>query len=75
MNCAFRIASFGLCAALAAGQKPARDLTYEENPPPNAAVSVPRGYALIVGIANYQNLPSKSHSNSRSAMRTRCIRS
>ena len=56
-----RIGSLLLCAALAAAQKPAsRDLKYEENPPPNASVSVPRGYALIVGIANYQNLPAKS---------------
>ncbi len=37
-----------------------RDLKYEENTPANAAVSVPRGYALIVGIANYKNLPAKS---------------
>src|SRR6185437_814184 len=29
-------------------------------PPAAAATSIPRGYALIVGIANYKNLPAQS---------------
>lgn len=65
MNCAFRIASFVLAVALTpawgfAQKANSRDLKYEENPPANASVAVPRGYALIVGIANYKNLPEKS---------------
>src|SRR5579863_8176693 len=61
MNCAYRIASFLALAAFAHGQAPKqRDLKYEENTPANASVSVPRGYALIVGISNYRNLPAKS---------------
>ena len=62
MNYAYRIASFALLAAVAAAQpKPnSRDLKYEENTPANASVSVPRGYALVVGISSYKNLPAKS---------------
>jgi tetratricopeptide (TPR) repeat protein len=52
----------GALAATAAAQKPAtqqqRDLRIEkdiETAPP--APSIPRSYALVVGIANYQNLP------------------
>lgn len=60
MNCAYRIASFVAIAALALGQGKTRDLKYEENVPANASVNVPRGYALIVGISNYKNLPAKS---------------
>ncbi|HEY4363236.1 MAG TPA: tetratricopeptide repeat protein [Bryobacteraceae bacterium] len=64
MNSASRIASFFLIAALAVAQtatpaKP-RDLKYEENTPVNANATVPRGYALIVGVAQYKNLPAKS---------------
>jgi tetratricopeptide (TPR) repeat protein len=69
MNCVWRIVSLFAVAAitLVAQQPPAqqnakpRDLKYEENntaPPPS--VAVPRGYALIVGVANYKNLPAKA---------------
>src|SRR5215813_3094686 len=45
----------------AATQGKARDLKYEENNfASTPSVTVPRGYALIVGIANYKNLPAKS---------------
>src|SRR5579871_1648049 len=37
-----------------------RDLKYEEDRPAAAPVTVPRGYALIVGVANYKNLPAKA---------------
>jgi tetratricopeptide (TPR) repeat protein len=68
MNCAFRITSFFAIAAFASFAEVAvaqsapkqRDLKYEENTPANASVAVPRGYALIVGISNYKNLPAKS---------------
>src|SRR6266436_2705239 len=67
MNSVWHIASLVcLATGLAAQQKgqapaKARDLKYEENntaPPPT--VAVPRGYALIVGVANYKNLPAKA---------------
>jgi tetratricopeptide (TPR) repeat protein len=73
MSFVWRIASLTLAAGLAAmgQQKPAtqgsaapgksRDLKYEENTTtPTPSVTVPRGYALIVGIANYKNLPAKA---------------
>ncbi len=66
MNYALRIGSFLLAAAMAVAQTPqtpqskSRDLKYEENTPVNANASVPRGYALIVGVAQYKNLPAKS---------------
>ena len=63
MNFALRISSLIGLAVLAvaqtAPQRP-RDLKYEENRPETPSVSIPRGYALIVGIANYKNLPAKS---------------
>ncbi len=58
---AARIATFLLATVLAAAQTKSRNLTYEENAPPNASVAVPRGYVLIVDIADYKNLPAKSH--------------
>ena len=64
MNSAWRIASLVCIAITAAAQPPPakpRDLKYEENnTAPAASVAVPRGYALIVGVANYKNLPAKS---------------
>jgi tetratricopeptide (TPR) repeat protein len=69
MNFVWRIASFVCAAGTLCAQPPPsqpspakpRDLKYQENntaPPPS--VAVPRGYALIVGVANYKNLPAKS---------------
>lgn len=44
-----------------AGQNKGRDLKYEDNTPAApSATAIPRGYALIVGIANYKNLPAQS---------------
>ena len=68
MNSAWRIVSFRvisfLALALLAGAQPKqRDLKYEENRPAAPSVNIPRGYALIVGVANYKNLPSKSPSS------------
>ncbi len=68
MNSVWRIASLVAVAACTLAQqqpkqdqKKGRDLKYEENnTAPAPSVAVPRGYALIVGIANYKNLPSKS---------------
>src|SRR6185437_5128835 len=66
MNSVWRIASLLALAACTLAQpkqdqKKSRDLKYEENnTAPAPSVAVPRGYALIVGIANYKNLPSKS---------------
>ena len=59
--------SFLVCACLAAasfGQQPQqRDLKVEKEPPPAApkpaGVTIPRSYALVVGIAKYQSLPDK----------------
>jgi len=45
------------------GNAPAqtRDLKYEEaNTTPAPSVAVPRGYALIIGVANYKKLPAKA---------------
>jgi tetratricopeptide (TPR) repeat protein/uncharacterized caspase-like protein len=53
------------CAALGAQQQPAqqrqRDLKLEkiETPEPPKAPSIPRSYAVIVGISHYKNLPAK----------------
>lgn len=60
-----KIAGLILAAALAAGsglaqKRGSRDVKYEETSPPNAQAVIPRGYALIVGIAHYKNLPAKS---------------
>ena len=67
MNSVWRIASLLSLAVCMLAQQPkqdqkkGRDLKYEENnTAPAPSVAVPRGYALIVGIANYKNLPSKS---------------
>jgi len=71
MNSVWRIASLLAIAACATAQqaqqqpkqdqKKSRDLKYEENnTAPAPSLAVPRGYALIVGIANYKNLPPKS---------------
>ena len=67
MNSVWRIASLLSLAACMLAQQPkqdqkkGRDLKYEENnTAPAPSVAVPRGYALVVGIANYTNLPSKS---------------
>src|SRR4029079_8530103 len=69
MNFAWRIASL-LSLALVVGaqtkqaqpqnQTKSRDLKYEENRPEAPSVNLPRGYALIIGVAAYQNLPAKS---------------
>jgi tetratricopeptide (TPR) repeat protein len=53
-----------ICAvALSAQQKKAapqkRDLYTEEARPPVARPSIPRSYALVVGISNYQNLKAE----------------
>jgi len=37
-----------------------RDLKYEEDRPAAPAVTVPRGYALIVGVSKYQKLPASA---------------
>lgn len=67
MNYVWRIASLLCAALLATAQAPPqtnanqRDLKYEENnTAATPAVAVPRGYALIVGIGNYKNLPARA---------------
>src|ERR1700752_3329521 len=63
MNYVWRISSLVGVAVFAAAQttpQRPRDLKYEENRPEAPSVSIPRGYALIVGISNYKNLPAKS---------------
>src|SRR5690348_18508233 len=70
MNSVWRIASLICLAACAVAQQKgaqappqgkSRDLKYEENnTAPAPTVAVPRGYALIVGIASYKNLASKA---------------
>ena len=57
MNFAWLIASIAL---LQPPQQKARDLKYEEDRPAQAPVTIPRGYALVVGIAKYKNLPAKA---------------
>ncbi|MEQ1885335.1 MAG: caspase family protein [Bryobacteraceae bacterium] len=60
-------AALGVVTAQQNGQRPpqqpssqqSRDLRYEENNvEPPKPVAVPRGYALIVGIGSYKNLPA-----------------
>ena len=64
--------ALGILAALAAAlaaqapppeQKQQRDLKYESGPPPTKpaqpGVTIPRSYALVLGIANYKNLAAK----------------
>jgi tetratricopeptide (TPR) repeat protein len=41
-------------------QQKSRDLKYEEDRPAQVPVTIPRGYALVVGIAKYKNLPAKA---------------
>lgn len=69
MSFVWRTSSLLIAGLVAAAQTPSpgttqvrqRDLKYEENAPPaTPSSSIPRGYALIVGIANYKNLPAKS---------------
>src|SRR5580700_619606 len=66
MNSFWRIASLAF-VALVAGAQPQpqekgnqRDLKYEESNTAARTVVVPRGYALIVGIGNYKNLPARA---------------
>ncbi len=66
MKSAWRIASFLVVGLAAFGQSKSpeqskgRDLKYEEDRPAVAATSIPRGYALIVGVASYKNLPASA---------------
>src|SRR6202521_4336776 len=68
MSYVWRIASLAAVALLAPAQpqsqdkgKQQRDLKYEENnTAATPAVTVPRGYALIIGIGNYKNLPARA---------------
>ena len=41
-------------------QSKSRDLKYEEDGPAVTSATIPRGYALIVGIAGYKNLPANA---------------
>jgi len=59
MNFAWLIVSAALLWQQPQQQK-SRDLKYEEDRPAAAPVTVPRGYALVVGIAKYKNLPAKA---------------
>lgn len=56
------LAALVIAAAPLRAQAPtnSRDLKYEEDRPAAPAVSVPRGYALIVGISKYQKLPASA---------------
>src|SRR5579864_6027814 len=68
MSYVWRIASLAPVALLAPAQsqsqdrgKQQRDLKYEENnTAATPAVTVPRGYALIIGIGKYKNLPARA---------------
>src|SRR5450755_3741118 len=63
MNFAWLIASLALVWQSSSQQPPAqksRDLKYEEDRPKAAPVTIPRGYALVIGIAKYKNLPAKA---------------
>ena len=61
------LALFVLAGALAAQQQPAqRDLKIEKDlkaeppaPPAKKTVTIPRSYALVVGVAKYEKLPAK----------------
>jgi hypothetical protein len=58
MNFAWLIISAALLAQ--PPQQKSRDLKYEEDRPAAAPVSIPRGYALVIGIAKYKNPPKRS---------------
>ena len=58
MSFAWRITSIFAIALTAFGQSKSRDLKYEENRPAVTSATIPRGYALIVGVAGYKNLPA-----------------
>src|SRR5580658_10851684 len=62
MNFAWLIVNMSalLLAQQTPGQQKSRDLKYEEDRPAQAPVTIPRGYALVVGIAKYKNLPAKA---------------
>jgi hypothetical protein len=60
MSFAWRIASFLVVGLAALGQTKSRDLKYEENRPAVSPTTIPRGYALIVGVAGYKNLPASA---------------
>ena len=49
---------FGQQANTTPGQH--RDLKYEQEEPVAAKAGIPRGYALVIGIKNYANLPAKA---------------
>src|SRR5689334_24836319 len=63
MSFAWRIASFLILTLIASAQSKStqqsksRDLKYEEDRPAAAPAAIPRGYALIIGVAGYKNLP------------------
>src|SRR5438876_360366 len=66
MNFFWRIASIFCIAGYASPQEPpskSRDLKYEENRPAAPSATIPRGYALVVGVAKYKNLPAKDRPN------------
>src|ERR1700724_4230628 len=65
MKFVWRTASFlmvglALTAQSKSQQSKPRDLKYEEDRPAVTPTTIPRGYALIVGVAGYKNLPAKS---------------
>ena len=60
MSFAWRTASCFAIALTAFGQSKSRDLKYEENRPAVTSATIPRGYALIVGVAGYKNLPASA---------------
>ncbi len=65
MNSALRTSSvivLCLAASLFAQEKKQRDLKYEEANVPKtpASTTVPRSYAVVIGVANYKNLPAKA---------------
>ena len=57
MNFVWRIASIFCIAGYASPQAPpskSRDLKYEENRPAAPSATIPRGYALVVGVGEVQ---------------------
>jgi len=58
MKFAWRIASFFALTLAISAQSKSRDLRYEEDRPAVTSATIPRGYALIVGVAGYKNLPA-----------------
>src|SRR5580658_815973 len=62
MNFAWLIVNMSalLLAQQTPGQQKSRDLKYEEDRPAQPPVTIPRGYALVIGIAKYKNLPAKA---------------